>query len=257
MTEGEIVFLSASVPWREGWTYDAKPAEIEEAIVCLARAVFARKGRLLFGGHPSVSPLVASVASEYFPADTDRLVRPIITFQSEFFKEHLPDETWELARMGWASIHWTDRKETKDESLALMRETMLTGRGVDENVIRRERLGEPRYMVAVGGMDGIRDEAAIIWEKLKRPIYLLKSGGAAAARLLDHPDGWMRGLWPGADANPEILKTLFDARQRGALVDLEERWWNAEERFLPRDIPFQPYAAITQWLMDEAEPSRS
>src|SRR5262249_59078396 len=59
MNEGDVIFLSASVPIREGWAEDAQPAEIEEAIVSIARAVFARNGRLLFGGHPSVSPLVA------------------------------------------------------------------------------------------------------------------------------------------------------------------------------------------------------
>ena len=38
----DIIFLSASVPHRPEWVADSKPAEIEEAIISLARAVFAR-----------------------------------------------------------------------------------------------------------------------------------------------------------------------------------------------------------------------
>ena len=52
MRPGDIIFLSASVPVREGWTEDSRPNEIEDAIISIARAVFARKGRLLFTRSP-------------------------------------------------------------------------------------------------------------------------------------------------------------------------------------------------------------
>ncbi len=109
LNEGDVVFLSASVPTRRPFVDDAEPAEIEEAIVSVARAVFSRSGRMLFGGHPSVSPLIASIAGAYVAPDPDRPVtnRPIVTFQSEHFKHQLPNETWELHSMGWSAIEWT------------------------------------------------------------------------------------------------------------------------------------------------------
>jgi hypothetical protein len=58
-------------------------------------------------------------------------------------------------------------------------------------------------------------------------------------------------LWRADEFKPEDETVLLEARERGGLVDLEEEWWNAHEGVLPRDIPFQPYAAITQWLMDD------
>src|SRR4051812_12552361 len=73
---GRTVFLSASKPTRK---LDFLPPsdvparetdrEIEHAALSLARAVFAEGGGLVFGAHPSVSPLIASAASEYFPPD--------------------------------------------------------------------------------------------------------------------------------------------------------------------------------------------
>src|ERR1051326_4399648 len=142
MKPGDIVFVSASVPSRPGWTEEARPSEIEEAIVSLARAVFARGGRLLFGGHPSVSFLISSVAGEYFEPDPSRLIRPVITFQSELFRPFLPDETWLLYRMGWSSIEWTParyvgRDPDRSGSLRAMREVMLLGQDLPENVKKR------------------------------------------------------------------------------------------------------------------------
>ena len=237
MTEGDIVFLSASVPYRPGWTEDASPAEIEEAIVSIARAVFARHGRLLFGGHPSVSPLVAAIAGEYFPADPGRRLRPVITFQSEYYRGKLPDETWQLARMGWSSIQWTplvtgpDGSKDQAGSLRLMREWMLLGPKAPAEVIAEHGLRPPKAMLAVGGMEGIFEEARLFgdnrfrWGATPPPIYAIASGGGAAKRLLG----------PEAPA--------------GA-VGLEQEWRRANPRALPTDVPVQPYAAMVQWLLD-------
>jgi hypothetical protein len=237
MRAGDVVFLSASVPYRERWRADAKPAEIEEAIVCIARAVFARKGRLLFGGHPSVSPLVASIAGEYFPADPERELRPVITFQSEYFRGRLPEETSQLVRMGWSSIQWTpvvpapNGKSGQAESLRLMRTWMLLGFGTPSQVIEEHGLQPPKAMIAVGGMEGVLDEADMFssnrtaWQILALPpIYAIASGGGAAK--------------------------LLAATARDGALGLEQAWRKEYPDVLPMDVPLQPYAAMTQWLMD-------
>jgi len=235
MRAGDIIFLSASVPYREKWKADARPEEIEEALVCITRAVFARKGRLLFGGHPSVSPLVASIAGEYFPPDPERTLRPVITFQSEYFRGRLPDETSQLVRMGWSSIQWTPSappgEGDRAESLKLMRTWMLQGRDTPPEIIRKHGLKPPKAMIAVGGMEGVLEEAEMFvsnragWPLSGTPpIYAIASGGGAA-------------------------KVLADSARSGAL-GLEQAWRQQHRDALPLDVPLQPYAAMTQWLMD-------
>jgi hypothetical protein len=248
MRPGDIVFLSASVPYREGWTEDARSSEIEEAILCLARAVFRRRGRLLFGGHPSVSPLVASVAGEYFPPDPTRTIRPVVTFQSEFYRRDLPDETSLLYRMGWSSIEWTeeqfaDGKRDKDESLRLMRECMLLGPELSDDVRKRNDMAPPKAMVAIGGMEGVMDEAVMFLEHAKHwdlqppPIvYSIPSGGGAAARLLTPSD-----------------ERLSLARKSGHIVDLESLWRSQHAAALPENLPFVPYASVVQFMLDSLQ----
>lgn len=238
MRPGDIIFLSASVPYREGWTQDAHPAEIEEAIVSLARAVFSRGGRLLFGGHPSVSYLVASVAGEYFQPDTERKIRPVITFQSEFYRDQLPDETWLLYKMGWSSIEWTyeqqvDGRRDKDASLRLMRQRMLLGPELSKEVRERNELAPPKAMVAIGGMEGVLEEADMFLENTKfwgvtptPKVYALASGGGAARRLVMDRDG-------------------------GNVVDLEGLWKRTRKIDLPKNLPFVPYASVVQFMLDE------
>jgi hypothetical protein len=261
--EGDIIFLSASVPYREEWIGDSRPAEIEEAIVSIARAVFARGGRLLFGGHPSVSPLVSAVAGEYFRAEPTREVRPVVTFQSRLYEGLLPDKTTEMVRMGWSAIEWTPRAkgknpdQTKELSLGVMRDQMLPtfdgASGPDQPFIRN-KLRPPLAMIAVGGIEGIRDEAIVflrkrqMWEpRQSRRVYSFKSGGGASARLVE-PD--VQGLWPKPKDRPddEALKTLREAKAAGDIVDVEAEW---HHKFpIKTDAPFQPYAAMAQWLLD-------
>ncbi len=256
MKENDVIFLSASVPYREEWIEGSKPSEIEEAIISIARAVFARKGRLLFGGHPSVSPLVSAIASEYFPPDPARLIRPVVTFQSEFFRKNLPDETAAMVRMGWSAIEWTEDRNARDPSLKLMRELMLPE--VRGGAFARNELRPPLAMIAVGGMEGIRDEALVFlsrqekWGPPQRPIICFRSGGAAAARLLEPNE---HELWPKPEERPgpDDFKTLSAGRKNGVIVDIEAEWHAEHQDFsLPPDVPpLQPYATMVQWLLDK------
>jgi hypothetical protein len=108
--DGRAVFLSASVPAAErSEAYrrvpDA-PLRIDEAVVSLARAVFSHNGRLVFGGHPAISPLVAMVAAEYH----DRPSAPprIIIYQYRAFEGFLPDATLAMFR-SWSRRAALDR----------------------------------------------------------------------------------------------------------------------------------------------------
>lgn len=225
MKPHDLVFPSASVPYRPPWAAEAQPAEIEQAIVSLALAVFARQGRLLFGGHPSVSPLIADIAGEYYPIDRRRATRPIVTVQSEFYADKLPQKTWDLYTMGRSGIEWTPSAKDREESLDIMRKAML---GMDDRgreIAKRNELQPPMAMFAVGGMEGIRDEAAMFLEAYKaRSVFVLKTPGAAAARLTEPLERWRERLWPEDDFRPAIFQSLVNGARGGRLIHLERQW---------------------------------
>src|SRR3954463_3886992 len=90
------ILLSASVPssarsekYQENYT-KIKNAQlhIEKAVIGLARNIFQAGGRLVFGGHPSISPLIAMVATEFpiSPGST----KPITIYQSLAYKKIIP-----------------------------------------------------------------------------------------------------------------------------------------------------------------------
>jgi hypothetical protein len=255
MKEGDFIFLSASVPYRPEWTVAAEPVEIEEAVVSLARAVFARRGRLLFGGHPSISPLVSAVAGEYYRVDPARQIRPVVTFQSEWFRGKLPDETWEMYRMGFSAIEWTPKEESQRKSLTVMRECMLGKMPTD--VRDRNHLTPPLAMVVVGGMEGILEEAAIFFRNRRDwniekppPLYAFEKGGGAARRLVEPTDALERLL-----GLPDLVSTadaaeLRAARATGELREVEKSWRTHYAPFESTNFRFPPYASMVQWLVD-------
>src|SRR4051812_11165727 len=102
---GRYVFLSASVPGKsqEFAQFVDSATAVDEAVLGLSRGIFAAGGRLVFGAHPSISPLVAKVGGEY--SDRTDLFEgqpPVLIFQSKAFQQHIPDDTLRLERLGWA-----------------------------------------------------------------------------------------------------------------------------------------------------------
>jgi SLOG cluster3 family len=255
MKEGDFIFLSASVPYRPDWTEGAKPVEIEEAVVSLARAVFARGGRLLFGGHPSISPLVSAVAGEYYPIEPARQIRPVVTFQSEWFRGKLPDETWEMHRMGFSAIEWTPKEDGQRTSLTIMREWMLGKMPTD--IRQRNRVTPPQAMVAVGGMEGILEEAAIFFRRRRGwdlvnlpPFYAFESCGGAAQRLIEPTDNWEGRLRLSQSVRDHDAMELRVAREAGELHGIEKGWRDQYATFESPEFRFLPYASMAQWLVD-------
>jgi SLOG cluster3 family len=186
------ILLSASVP-NPTSTFAITPAErtnLDEAVMSLARALFSSGGRLVFGGHPTISPLIATIAGEYAPPsedvanDEDPLGNVLAgIYQSELFKGHVAFETLLLFRLGFARIVWTDRGEgeylndlpgTASEkypgSLAEMRRRMIAD-------------SDPDAMVCAGGMAGVDEEIEKFRDlRPNAPIYLLEGTGGATAR---------------------------------------------------------------------------
>jgi hypothetical protein len=199
---GKAVFLSASVPSPERREEYARipeaPLRIEEAVICIARAVFVEGGTLVLGAHPSISPLVARVVDNYYlPAPAEDTGIPteskqeqvrwrnpsVVIYQTEAWRPFWAAATEQLARHPLVTLRWieaaAEEKVDPDirdrvqapESLRQMREAMIKGTS-------------PVAMVAIGGMKGVIDEAKLFAELLPdRPIFTYVTTGGAAALL--------------------------------------------------------------------------
>ena len=169
---GARVFLSASFPaGSRGERYRPyDPAEIADAVTALARALFIAGGSVVFGGHPTITPLVLYVATEH------RVQDRVAVYQSNWFKDDVPRETIRLQDLGVGQIVWTERGTDIRTSLELMRTRML-----EET--------NPRAGIFIGGMEGIEEE----WTAFRRllpgsPRLCLQAPGGAAARLAPDPE---------------------------------------------------------------------
>jgi hypothetical protein len=187
--EGQFIFLSASTPSRELEKYPLLQIEIEDAVIELTRAVFSKGGRLVFGGHPSISPLVASVASEYFRPDPllHADLRVIQIYQSKAYEKVIPSATQSLESLGYAAIRWTEAVNGEDFDPR----TSPGQCGASLRFMRQEMLKiEPLAMVAVGGMDGVAEEAGLFLHATKGPVFALRTTGGVSGDLRKHTQNW-------------------------------------------------------------------
>ena len=130
------IFLSASVPIREPFSLNCRPQEIQAAINALAQVVLGRK-KLVWGGHPAITPLLWSAAQavgvEYAVA--------VELFQSRLFQDVLPDENKHFVNVTLVDAVGNDL----EASLLNMRKAMF-------------KSTEFEAAVFIGGMHGILDE---------------------------------------------------------------------------------------------------
>lgn len=179
---GRLVFLSTSFPKAERDTRflsTARPFAIADAVIAAARAIFGAKGGIVFGGHPTISPLILSVARDYL-GDFLEGERPYVhVYQSEFFKDDVPDETKRLVQEGMGVIHTTPAvKGDREKSLELMRYNMLET--------------QPIAGIFIGGMEGVYSEGArasefALFKEVRKgcPVYPIGGPGGASRILLE------------------------------------------------------------------------
>lgn len=178
------VFLSASVPLPERNRIYFETADvflIRESIRALVEVVLP-KGRITFGGHPAITPLMSLYARNA------KLGNGHITiYQSDFFRGEMPRENDDFA-----DIRYTAKVEGGvAENLALMRSEMLKSRKFDAAVL-------------IGGMEGIRDEASMFKELHPQAKVLPLPTTGAAARI-----EYLEGDYPNFLENEISFASLF------------------------------------------------
>jgi len=158
------MFLSASIPYpdRDKKFYDtADIVSIRDAVRALATVVIP-KAHLVWGGHPSITPLIRFVMDRI---NVD-LKKHVTLYQSLFFEDKFPPDNF-----GFENIVLTEKRNTRDESLELMRSKLI-----NEN--------EFKVGIFIGGMEGINDEYLMFKEKHPNALILPIASTGAAARIL-------------------------------------------------------------------------
>jgi len=161
------IFLSASIPYKERDKkfYDtADFIAIRDAVRALATVVIP-KAHLVWGGHPSITPLIRFVVDKM---NVD-VKEHVTLYQTLFFEDKFPSDNF-----SFENIELTPKYGSIKESVDNMRNTMIQSK-------------EFKVGIFIGGMEGIIDEykqfKAVHPEALILPIA---STGAAAKIIYEN-----------------------------------------------------------------------
>ena len=157
----DAVFLSAGVPDPAASHFmgHGDSVAISSAVSAVLNVTLGRR-KLVWGGHPAITPMVWAFA-ESMGVDYGKWV---VLYQSLFFKDEFPDETKKFE-----NVIFTDR--VRDDLTASLTE------------MRRRMLAETGFAAAVfiGGMRGIVDEYRLFRDLAPNAAILpiMSTGGAA------------------------------------------------------------------------------
>jgi hypothetical protein len=158
------IFLSASIPLPERDPKYYKTADviaIRDAVIALCSVVLP-KYRLIWGGHPSITPLVNYVLGKLKMDVQDN----VTLYQSKFFEQYYPEDNNEFN-----NVIQTPVFEGRDSSLQLMREMMLGGKEFAAGVF-------------IGGMEGIETEFKMFREFHTEALIIPLASTGAAAKII-------------------------------------------------------------------------
>jgi hypothetical protein len=158
------VFLSANIPYpdRDKKFYDtADIVSIRDSVRALATVVIP-KAHLIWGGHPSITPLIRFVMDR-MNAD---LKKHITLYQSLFFEDKFPPDNFVFE-----NIVLTEKRNTRDESLSLMRSKLIND-------------NDFKVGIFIGGMEGVNDEYLMFKEIHPNALVLPIASTGAAAKII-------------------------------------------------------------------------
>ena len=166
------IFLSASFPSGErGQSFEPyDPSAIADAVSAFTRAILEANGQLSFGGHPTITPPVFMIARELGVQES------LFVYQSDWFLDQILPEIYQIGDEKLGSVVRTPKATTLSESLQIMRHEMI-------DVSRK-------YVAAlfIGGMEGIKDEFALVKKRAPATPCVPLTGPGGAAALLPSDD---------------------------------------------------------------------
>ena len=161
------IFLSASIPLPERdekYIGTADIIAIRDAVIALTTVVLPHH-KLIWGGHPSITPLIYYVMERL----NLNIQEHVTLYQSRFFEKYFPEDNNKFE-----NVILTDNiNDDKAQSLLYMRNKML-----DES--------EFSAGIFIGGMEGVEEEYDMFIEKHPKALVLpIASTGAGAKKIYD------------------------------------------------------------------------
>ena len=160
------IFLSASIPLQKRDPQYIETADIiaiRDAVIALTTVVLPRY-RLIWGGHPSITPLIYHVMEKL----NLNIQEHVTLYQSRFFEKYFPKDNNKFK-----NIVLTDIVGDRENSLLHMRSRML---------------GDSEFAagIFIGGMEGVEEEYDMFIEKHPKALVLpIASTGAGAKKIYD------------------------------------------------------------------------
>lgn len=162
------IFLSASIPLHER---DPKYIEsvdviaIRDAVTALVEVVIP-KYRLIWGGHPSITPLVYQVVLKK-EREGERLIQKHVKlYQSRFFEKYFPEDNNQFE-----NVTLVESTGEIESSKLAMREEMFRSKQFAAGVF-------------VGGMEGVEQEFDLFREYHPNARFIPVASTGAAAEIL-------------------------------------------------------------------------
>lgn len=176
------IFLSASIPLPERHPkyYDtADIIAIREAVISLVTVVLPHH-RIIWGGHPSITPLIYFVMEKM--GLQNKIQDHVTLYQSEYYKDKFPADNNKFE-----NVILTDNLGDIPSSIQHMRIRMFAENKFDAAIF-------------IGGMDGIEVEYKMFNEYYPEALILpIASTGAATKIVYDN-------LFPEEQKNERFLK---------------------------------------------------
>lgn len=161
----ECIFLSASIPVQgrhdERYINTADVIAIRDAVIAFASAILP-KFHLVWGGHPSITPLIVNVVKHY----GININENITLYQSRQYEGLFPVENNSIG-----NIILTAKGDNANESLYIMRHQMLSNH---------------KYVagVFIGGMNGVEDEYNMFKDLQPNAQLIPVASTGAAAKII-------------------------------------------------------------------------
>ncbi|MDJ1498408.1 hypothetical protein QNI19_36070 [Cytophagaceae bacterium DM2B3-1] len=160
------IFLSASIPFKDKERHEkyfdtADTIAIRDSVIALASVVLPTH-KLIWGGHPSITPIIYYVIERLKLEIKDH----VLLYQSRFFEHTFP-----VDNNKFDNVVLTDNLGKKEESIHLMREQMFKD-------------NEFAAAVFIGGMEGIEEEFEMFKQFHPKAILLPIASTGAAAKIV-------------------------------------------------------------------------